>query len=363
MSDAGARALFFPLRIREVRCETPDAVSIAFEVPDELRATFRYAPGQYLTLRATFGGEELRRDYSICSGLDDNELRIVVKQARDGTFSHYANTALRPGDLIEVMPPAGRFGTPIAPDEARVHVGFAAGSGITPIMAILRTVLSREPHSRFILFYGSRSTQEIIFREALQDLKDRFLDRLSVFHVLSREEQDIPVLGGRLDADKVRALLPSVVAPAAIDHAFICGPASMIDVLPVVLRDLGVPAARIHVERFTPAGAPVPAPRPAPVRPDAPAFATATIIHDGKTNEIPIADGEAVLEAGLRAGLNLPWSCRGGMCSTCRAKLREGAVTMVQNYALEPWETAAGYILTCQSHPTTRHLIVDYDQV
>jgi ring-1,2-phenylacetyl-CoA epoxidase subunit PaaE len=363
MSGAAARTRFFPLRIREVRRETPDAVSVAFEVPDELRAAFRYAPGQYLTLRATLGGEELRRDYSICSGLDDDELRVVVKQARDGTFSHHANTALRAGDVIEVMSPAGRFGTPIVPDEARLHVGFAAGSGITPIMAILKTVLSREPHSRFILFYGSRSTTEIIFREALQDLKDRFLDRLTVFHLLSREEQDIPVLAGRLDAQKVHALLPGVVAPTTIDHAFICGPASMVDVLPAVLRDLGVPADRVHVERFTPAGGLVRAPRPTPVRADAPAFATAIIIHDGKTNEVPVADGEAVLEAGLRAGLNLPWSCRGGMCSTCRAKLRDGAVTMAQNYALEPWETGAGYILTCQSHPTTRHLTVDYDQV
>ena len=363
MSDAAARAHFFPLRIREVKRETPDVVSIALVVPDELREEFRYAPGQYLTLRATLGGEEVRRTYSICSGLDDDEWRIAVKHVPDGVFSHHANTALRPGDIIEVMPPAGRFSAPIAPGEARVHVGFAAGSGITPIMAILRTVLSREPRSRFFLFYGSRSTSDIIFRELLEDLKDRFLDRLSVFHVLSREAQDIPALAGRLDADKLRALLPGVIAPAAIDHVFVCGPAPMSDVLPTVLRDLGVSAERIHVERFTPAGEQSPARRPAPVRADAPAFATATIIHDGKANKIPIAEGEAVLEAGLRAGLNLPWSCRGGMCSTCRAKLREGTVTMTQNYALEPWETAAGFILTCQSHPTTRTLTVDYDQV
>jgi ring-1,2-phenylacetyl-CoA epoxidase subunit PaaE len=269
---------------------------------------------------------------------------------------------MQAGDTVEVMPPEGRFGTSVVPNEARVHVGFAAGSGITPIMAILKTVLSREPNSRFLLFYGSRSTSEIIFREVLEDLKDRYLDRLSIFHVLSREQQDIFVHGGRLDAEKVRALLPALVAPAAIDRAFVCGPASMLDVIPAVLHELGVPADRVHVERFT-TGEPARPPRPAPIRADAPAFATATIIHDGKSNEIPIADGEAVLEAGLRAGLNLPWSCRGGMCSTCRARLREGSVAMTQNYALEPWETEAGYILTCQSHPTTRHLTVDYDQV
>jgi len=363
MSDVGARAQFYSLRVREVRRETPDAVSIAFEVPDELRDAFRYAPGQYLTLRAMLGGEEVRRSYSICSGLDDDEWRVAVKHVPDGIFSHHASNSLRPGDVIDVMLPAGRFGVPMVPGQARVHVGFAAGSGITPIMAILRSVLSREPQSRFVLFYGSRSTAEIIFREALEDLKDRFLDRLSVFHVLSREQQDIPVLGGRLDAEKVRALLPAVVAPAAIDHAYICGPTSMLDILPTVLHELGVPPERVHVERFTPADGPVRLPRPVPTRADASRFATAVIIHEGKSNEVPVADGEAVLDAGLRAGLNLPWSCRGGMCSTCRARLRDGAVTMAQNYALEPWETDAGYILTCQSHPTSTKLTVDYDQV
>ena len=232
-------------------------------------------------------------------------------------------------------------------------------------MAILKTVVSREPQSRFILFYGNRSTASIMFRETLEDLKDRYLDRLSVFHLLSREEQDIPLLSGRLDAAKVHASLPRVVAPESIDHAYICGPASMNEAVAAALGELGVAAERIHVERFVVAGASPPLPSPAKAgkgvssRP----FAMATIIHDGKTNEVPIAEGEAVLEAGLRAGLNLPWSCRGGMCSTCRARLREGQVTMTQNYALEPWELEAGYVLTCQSHPTTPHLTVDYDQV
>jgi ring-1,2-phenylacetyl-CoA epoxidase subunit PaaE len=363
MSEAGARARFFELRIRDVQRETPDAVSIAFEVPEHFRDLFRYAPGQFLTLRARLGGVEVRRSYSICSGLDDAELRVAVKHVPDGVFSHHANTALEAGNTVEVMPPDGRFGVPIAPTEARVHVGIAAGSGITPIMAILRTVLTREPRSRFVLFYGSRSTPEIIFREALEDLKDKYLDRLSVFHVLSREAQDLPVLAGRLDREKLRTLLPGVLDPARVDHFFICGPAGMAEQLPAALRELGVAPERIHVERFVPADGPAPAPRPAPVRADAPAFATASITYDGKTSTVPIADGEAVLDAGLRAGLNLPWSCRGGMCSTCRARLHDGAVTMTQNYALEPWETEAGYILTCQSHPTTRHVTVDYDQV
>ncbi|MCW3476970.1 1,2-phenylacetyl-CoA epoxidase subunit PaaE [Limobrevibacterium gyesilva] len=363
MPETVAATHFHPLRVADVRRETPDTVSIAFDVPSALRDAFSYAPGQYLTLRTRLGGEEVRRSYSICAGLDDNELRVAIKRVPQGAFSQHANTALRAGDTIDVMPPAGRFGTAIAPGLARVHVAVAAGSGITPILSIMKTVLTREPASRFILFYGSRSTAQIIFREALEDLKDRFLDRLSVFHVLSREEQDIAVLSGRLDGEKLRALLPTVVAPPAIDHAFVCGPAGMIDDVSATLQALGVQPARIHVERFTPAGGAIPAPRPVPVAADAPAFATATVIHDGKATDIPLAEGEAILDAAMRAGLDLPWSCRGGMCSTCRAKLQEGEVAMDQNFALEPWETDAGYILTCQSHPTTKHVTVDYDHV
>ena len=334
-------------------------------MPDRLKEVFAFAPGQFLTLRAHLGGSEVRRCYSICAGLDDGELAIAVKHVPQGLFSHHANTALGAGDTIEVMPPEGRFGAPLTPDAARLHVGFAAGSGITPIMAILRTVLSREPDSRFILFYGNRSTPSIMFRETLEDLKDRYLGRLSVFHILSREEQDIPLLSGRLDAEKVRALLPRVIAPTSIDHAYICGPASMNEAIAAALAGIGVAPEKIHVERFVVPGAPLPRPSPAEAGEGVSArpFAIATIIHDGKTNEVPIAEGEAVLEAGLRAGLNLPWSCRGGMCSTCRARLREGQVTMAQNYALEPWELAAGYVLTCQSHPATPRVTVDYDQV
>ena len=360
------RALeFHPLCIRAVRRESADAVCITFDVPDDLKESFAYTAGQFLTLRAALGGAEVRRCYSICTGLDDRELAVAVKHVPQGLFSHHANTALNVGDVIEVMPPEGRFGAALSPEQARLHVGFAAGSGITPIMAILKTVLSREPHSRFILFYGNRSAASIMFRETLEDLKDRYLDRLSVFHILSREEQDISLLSGRLDGEKVRALLPRVVPPDAIDHAYICGPASMNDALPIALGELGARPERIHVERFVVAGTPPPHLSSARAgegvcsRP----FAVATIIHDGKTNEIPVAEGEAVLEAGLRAGLNLPWSCRGGMCSTCRARLRDGAVKMVQNYALEPWELDAGYVLTCQSHPTTPNVTVDYDQV
>ncbi|HEX3350620.1 MAG TPA: 1,2-phenylacetyl-CoA epoxidase subunit PaaE [Acetobacteraceae bacterium] len=354
---------FHALRIAEVTRETPDAVSLAFEIPPDLRDAFTFAPGQYLTLRATIGGEEVRRSYSICSGLDDGELRVAIKHVPDGAFSAHANTALRPGDTIDVMPPDGRFGVPIAAGAARVLVGIAAGSGITPILSILKTVLARETHSRFILFYGSRMTGGIMFRETLEDLKDRFLDRFSVVHVLSREEQDVAILNGRLDPQKIRTLLPAAVDPARIDNVFLCGPSTMIDELTPVIAALGVAPERIRSERFTPSGAALRAPAPRPVPATAPAFATATIIFDGKTTSVPVAEDEAVLDAALRAGLDLPWSCRGGMCSTCRARIVGGEVRMAENYALEPWELELGYALTCQARPLTASLTVDYDHV
>ena len=350
---------FHRLRIAELRRETADCVSLAFAVPAALRPRFSFTPGQYLTLRTRIGGAEVRRSYSICSGIDDGELRVAVKHVPDGVFSHFANTRLAAGDVLEVMPPAGRFGVPVGD---HTYAAFAAGSGITPILAILRTMLVRAPGSRFVLFYGSRTVAQIIFRTALEDLKDRFLGRLSIIHVLSREGQDVPALSGHLDADRVARLLPAVVDPRTIDHALVCGPGGMNATVSAGLLGLGVTAERIHIERFVPAGG-VGRPAPAGVGVTLPAFATATIIHDGKTNDIAIAAGERVLEAALRAGLDLPWSCRGGMCSTCRARLTVGTVEMAENYALEPWETAAGYILTCQARPTAGHITVDYDQV
>jgi ring-1,2-phenylacetyl-CoA epoxidase subunit PaaE len=352
---------FHTLRIADLRRETDDAVSLAFDIPEAVRPLFAFAPGQYLTLRAELDGAEARRSYSICSGLDDAELRVAIKHVPGGAFSTLANTAWKTGDTVEVMPPAGRFGTEIAPDAARTHVGIAAGSGITPILSILKSVLTREPASRFILLYGSRATASILFRETLEDLKDRFLDRLSIVHVLSREAQDIPILNGRLDAAKLRVLIPTLVAPERIDHAFLCGPADMIDAARDVLAGFGLPDSRIHAERFTPSTPPraVPSPVAAPGTP----FATATIIHDGTATDIALAEGEAVLDAALRAGLDLPWSCRGGMCSTCRARVSEGRVEMAQNFSLEPWETEAGYVLTCQARALTAHVTVDYDHV
>lgn len=351
---------FHRLTISDVRRETPHAVSLAFAVPEELREAYRFQPGQYLTLRATIDGEDVRRSYSICSGLDDNELRVVVKRLAGGAFSGWVNDTLHPGDTLAVMTPDGRFGVPLAPGSARTLAAFVAGSGITPVMSILKTVLRREA-GRFFLFYGNRSTADIIFRQQLDDLKDRHLSRLSVFHVLSREQQDLPVLNGHLDAAKVAVLLRSVVPVELVDQAFVCGPQLMIEGLQTALTAAGLAHDRVHVERFTPGvgGRPHAVPVPA----TAPARALATVISDGARFEFRVADGEAIIDAAIRAGRSLPYSCKGGMCCTCRAKLVEGRAEMAVNYSLEPWELAAGYVLTCQARPLTERVVIDYDQV
>jgi ring-1,2-phenylacetyl-CoA epoxidase subunit PaaE len=352
---------FHSLRVASLRRETDDAVSLAFDVPDALREAYRYTPGQYLTLLATIDGEEVRRSYSICSGLDDGALRVAIKRVPGGVFSGWANEALRAGDAVAVMTPDGRFGVAMEPDKTRTLVAFAAGSGITPVLSILKTVLVREPASRFVLFYGNRSTESIMFRGELEDLKDRFMARLSVFHVLSREQQDVPVLNGHLDAEKVGVLMRAMCPVDVVDHAFVCGPQPMIEGLEKALADLGLPRARIHVERFTPGVGG--RPRPMVVPPTAPAKSIVTVIYEGARWEVPVAEGEAIIDAALRAGRSLPFSCKGGMCCTCRARLLEGRVEMTVNYSLEPWETEAGYVLTCQSHPVTDRVVVDYDQV
>ena len=254
---------FHKLRIADVRQETADTVSVALHVPDDLRPGFAYQPGQYLTLRTTLDGEELRRSYSICSGLDDGEMRVAIKLVPDGRFSAWAHGALQPGHLIEAMPPQGRFTVTLDPAASRTYLGVAAGSGITPVLSILRSVLSREPGSRFVLLYGSRATGGIIFREALEELKDRFMGRFTVVHVLSREQQDVPVLWGRLDGPRVRALLRGLLDAPRIDQAFLCGPEAMIAEVSAALAEAGLAPERIHSERFT-TGALPRAPRPPP---------------------------------------------------------------------------------------------------
>src|SRR5579863_5841616 len=353
---------FHRLAVSDLRRETPDAVSLTFAVPRELADDYRFSPGQYLTLRTTMDGEEVRRSYSICSGPDDGELRIAVKKVDGGAFSNWAADELKAGDELDVMTPTGRFGVAHTPGEARIYVGFAAGSGITPILSIVKGVLAGEPKSRFFLFYGNRSTGSMLFHETLEELKDRFIDRLSVFYVISGEEQDIPILYGRLDGEKVRVLLRSMVPAASVDHVLICGPAGMSEEIETTCREIGIAPERIHVERFVSEFGGKPRPK-AIVPKSAPPKALAALIIDGKRREVPVAEGEAVLDAALRAGVDLPFACKGGMCSTCRARLVEGKAEMDVNYSLEPWELAKGFVLTCQAKPVTDRVVVDYDHV
>src|SRR6201996_5541631 len=353
---------FHRLAVNDLRRETADAVSMTFDIPKDLANDYAFAPGQYLTLRTTMDGKEVRRSYSICSGPDDGELRIAVKKVDGGAFSSWAADELKSGDQLDVMTPTGRFGIAPAPDQARTYVGFAAGSGITPILSIVRGALAREPNSRFFLFYGNRSAGGMLFREALEELKDGFLQRLSVFHVISGEEQDIPILHGRLDGEKVRVLLRSLIPASNVDHVFICGPTGMSEDIEATCRDIGIAADRIHVERFVSGLGGKPRPK-AVIAAGAPPKAMASLIIDGKRREVPVAEGEAILDAALRAGMDLPFACKGGMCSTCRAKLVEGAAPMELNYSLEPWELEAGFILTCQARPISDRVVVDYDHV
>jgi ring-1,2-phenylacetyl-CoA epoxidase subunit PaaE len=349
---------FHSLRIAEVRRETPDCISVAFEVPAALAEEFRYAPGQHLSLRAVLDGEELRRSYSICSGLDDGELRVAIKKVGGGRFSSWANEALRPGQRIDVMTPDGRFTVPIDPAHAKHYIAFAAGSGITPILSLANTLLAREPQSRFTLVYGNRRAAGTMFVEELAALKNRHLTRFMLLPVFSREEQEVDLFNGRIDATKVRRILAELVSPQHIDEAFVCGPASMLDEVEQELARSGVPSARVHVERFGTPGAAT----GVAAAPDA-ADARLTILIDGVRREVEFHRHHgSVLEAGRAAGLDLPYSCKGGMCCTCRAKLLDGEVKMHRNFALEKADLEAGFVLTCQSYPLTERVLLSFDE-
>ena len=375
---------FHPLLIAAVRRETADAVSLAVTVPDGLRQSFAYRPGQHLVIRAKLGGQEVRRTYSISSGPEDKELWITVKRVDGGLFSSHVHADLAPGATLESMAPAGRFVAPIdkggenTGGDGHTYLAIAAGSGITPVMALIRHVLARETNSRFALIYGNRSLDSIIFREALDDLKDRYLGRLSVMHVLSRDaDADVPLLSGRIDGERITRLLPAIARPDDIDHAYLCGPGSLIKDARDTLLALGVPRERIHFEYFRagPQSEQQSAPLLTPPRPasetgfaktsagksDVGAEVVATI--DGKRHTFRVPPDGLVVDAALAAGIRVPYSCKGGMCCTCRAKLVEGKVIMLRNFSLEPWEIEAGFVLTCQAQPTTSRIVIDYDQV
>lgn len=352
---------FHALEIAELTRETVDAVSLRFAVPAELADAYRYRQGQHLVVEAKIAGEAVRRTYSICAGEDECDLKIAIRRIADGRFSAFANEALKAGDSLAVMPPAGSFHAELAPEQARLHLAIAAGSGITPVIGIVKTVLAREPRSRVVLIYGNRSVDTILFREELEDLKNRYMTRFALHHVLSREAQDAEILQGRIDAEKLRAMAGRLFRAEDIDETYLCGPAGMIDEAEATLIELGLPPERIHSERFHIEGTKARA-APAAAGPKREGEAEVTIRLDGLTRRFAMPfDGTTIVDAGNAQSVNLPFSCKGGMCSTCRAKLVEGQVEMRLNYALTPKEVRAGYVLTCQSHPVSERVVLDYD--
>jgi ring-1,2-phenylacetyl-CoA epoxidase subunit PaaE len=358
---AGRRhGTFHPLRVGDVERLTDDAVAITFDVPDDLLADYAFTAGQHLTVRTEVDGVEVRRNYSICSPATSGRLRIGVKRLAGGAFSGHATSALRVGDVVDVMTPTGRFFTELDPAQAKSYCAVAAGSGITPVLSIVATVLEVEPGSTVTLVYGNRTTSSVMFLEELADLKDRYPDRLHLVHMLSREAGEVELFHGRLDPQRLGQLLDTLLPPSDVDEWFLCGPYGMVNGAQHVLASHGVPGSAVHVELFFVEDAPVDR---AVVADEAPPVGASevTIVLDGRSTTLTMRPEEKVLDAALRVRGELPFACKGGVCSTCRAKLVEGEVRMDRNYALEPDEVAAGYVLTCQSHPRTEKVVLDYD--
>lgn len=357
--------LFHPLRVKAIEPDTHEAVIVSFEVPADLQEVFGFTQGQYLTLRHDIDGQDLRRSYSICAGLDDGELRVGVRKVRGGVFSNWINANLQPGDTLQVMAPQGRFFVPIEPASTRHHVGIAGGSGITPILSIMKTVLAREPASRFTLIYGNRQLQSTMFKEEIEDLKNRYMTRLVLLHVFSDEHTDSPLGFGVMNREKIGEFLASVVPAKKIDHVYVCGPFQMNDEAEAALLAAGVPEDRIHIERFgvalpsaTQVGAVVHEPQPGDAK-----QARITIVRDGLQREITFTEGQpSILDAASAAGLEVPFSCTSGVCGTCRAKCVDGEVRMERNFALDKNEVAAGFVLTCQAHPLTERVTLSFDE-
>ena len=349
-----ARAAFHPLRVAAVDELTDDSVAITFDVPDDLRDDYVFRHGQHLSIR---GGDDVRRSFSICTPPSSGVLRIGVKRLPGGAFSDGVVGALRVGDELEVMTPAGRFTSDLDPTAAKRYVAVAAGSGITPVLSIVAALLEGEPASRVSLVYANRTSRSVMFLDEVHDLKDRFPERLQILHVLSREQQDVELLSGRLDADRFRAVVEAFSLGDA-DDWFLCGPQQLVTDLRAVLTDLG--AGRVHTELFH--ADPAPRAPVAALEDGADGAAQVTIRLDGRATDFPLRPvGPPVLEAALAVRSGLPFACKGGVCGTCRARLVEGTVQMDANYALEPEEVERGYVLTCQSHPTSARVVVDYD--
>jgi len=354
-------AHFIKIPVKEVRKETEDCVSIAFDIPGELKEAFLYSQGQNITVRMFHEGEEIRRSYSLCSAPFENEFRVAIKKTEGGIFSVYANERLRAGDELELMPPSGRFFTPIDPAREGRYVFFAAGSGITPVISIIKTILRSEPGSECTLVFGNRTRQSIIFREEIEGLKNRYMNRFRVIHVLSRERTDYDINAGRIDDTKLEQL-SKLIDFNHVDEAFICGPETLIFTVRDFLEAHGVNKKNIHFELFT-----TPGQRQSTAKKTESAVETGprshvTIRLDGRSIDFDLSfSGDSILDAALRQGADLPYACKGGVCCTCRAKLVEGEVNMDVNYSLEQDEIEAGFILTCQSHPVTERIVIDYD--
>ncbi|GLW67945.1 phenylacetic acid degradation protein [Kitasatospora phosalacinea] len=350
------RPRFHPLPIGTLERLCEDAVAVTFDVPADLAAEFAFRPGQSLTLRRTVDGADERRSYSLCSPVG-GPLRIAVREVPGGLFSHWLVSEAEPGEVVDVLPPAGAFAAD--PAEPGEHVLIAAGSGITPVLSIAASVLAGHPASRVTLLYGNRRSDTVMFADELADLKDRYLDRFQLVHVLSRESRDAELLSGRLDPDRVTALLTALVDAPAVDHWWLCGPYGMVLGTKQLLAELGVPAGRVHQELFH-ADDERPEERHAEPAPDA-AASEVTLVLDGRSSTLALPRDRSVLDGAQRARPDLPFACKGGVCGTCRALVRDGEVEMRRNFALEEAELAAGYVLTCQARPVSDKVTVDYD--
>jgi len=352
---------FHPLRIAEIVPETAEANSIRFEIPPELREAFAFKAGQHLTLRATIDGEEVRRNYSLCTAPADSDWMVTVKRIGGGLFSNWVGDRLKAGDTIDVMVPHGSFTTDFDAGNGRHLVAIAGGSGITPVLSLIKTLLSEEPQSRFTLLYGNRDSSSVIFLEALAGLKDKHLGRLEIYHFLDAEEQDIELFNGMLDRVRLEDAIPALVPDAAdVDGWFICGPGPMMDAAEGALLDRNVPKDRIHIERFTADRPPEAVTREMAQLQTQAEGVSVSVTLDGRTRKVAFTAGN-ILDSARASGLPAPFACKAGVCATCRAKVTKGKVEMAARYGLTDEEVAAGYVLTCQSVPLGDGVAVDYD--
>ena len=354
---------FYALPVASINSETATCVSIGFQIPADLKSTFTFTPGQYLTIKATINGEEIRRSYSICSAPQESQIRVAVKQVAQGKFSTYALQELKVGDVLELMPPMGNFvSKSTAP--AKHTLLIAAGSGITPMMSMIKTGLTSNNQDRFTLLYGNQTRQSIIFREELEDLKNKYVSRLSLNHVLSREALDLPIMHGRIDAQKCTEFSKGIFDCTQITEAFICGPEAMILEVKNTLLALGMDNSNIHIELFTTASQQK---TTSATQKDSTSTAASEVSKvkvriDGVTLEMDVPyEGDTILDVALQQGADLPYACKGGVCCTCKAKVLEGSVSMEVNYALESDEIKKGFVLSCQAHPTSASVFLDFD--